>query len=232
MKYAQGSFITVPSREVLRGLHPTAQTIYMWLCSYANETGNCFPSRSTLATDARCSDRTVDEMLEILISKGLVRKKGRAEGDKQLSNLYTVMIVDRGEGGSLPPSRTFAPPAKEVRTNSNHLTQPTEVADADAPRVVKVYESEDEKPQKKENRTKDKDTIYALFSSKEEPWMRFAQQKKAALSLFDLEGVEKVRTGRRIMRENIDDPYCPQADTPFDYAQKLPKLKAYAKRNG
>ena len=126
MKYEQGSFITVPSRNTLRGLHPTAQTIYMWLCSYANETGECFPSRSTLAKDARCSDRTVDEMLEILIEQGLLRKKGRADGDKQLSNLYTVMICERGAGGSPPPSRRFAPPAKEVRTNSTHLTQPIE----------------------------------------------------------------------------------------------------------
>lgn len=145
MKYARGSFITVPSREVLRGMHPTAQAIYMWLCAYANETDSCYPSRATLAKDARCSDRTVDEMLELLLEKGLIKKKGRKEGDRQLSNLYTVMIVDRGEGGSLPPSRTFAPPAKEVRTNSNHLTQTTEGGTREDLRIRRVPLDEDER---------------------------------------------------------------------------------------
>lgn len=95
-----------------------------------------------------------------------------------------------------------------------------------------VEESDSEKPQKKENRTKDKEAIYRLFSSKEQPWWRHAQQKKAALSLFDLIGVEKVRDGKQLMRDNEDDKYCPQASTPFEYEEKLPSLAKYAKRKG
>jgi hypothetical protein len=90
----------------------------------------------------------------------------------------------------------------------------------------------DEEPTKSEKRTKDKETIYRLFSSKEQPWWRHAQQKKAALSLYDLLGEEKVRKGLSVMRENADDKYCPQAATPFEYEEKLPALSRYVKKNG
>lgn len=103
---------------------------------------------------------------------------------------------------------------------------------ANAPRIELIEETEREERPKRETRTKDKEAVYKLFSSKEQPWWRHAQQKKAALSLFDLIGIEKVRRGLGMMRENADDKYCPQAATPFEYEEKLPKLAAYAKRKG
>lgn len=112
-----------------------------------------------------------------------------------------------------------------------NLTKPNLLADASAPLEV-VEVSEKEETPKAETRTKDKLAIYTLFSSKEQPWWRHKQQKVAALSLFDLLGVEKVQRGLRIMREHLDDPLCPQASTPFEYEEKLPKLTRYAKRLG
>jgi hypothetical protein len=116
------------------------------------------------------------------------------------------------------------------RIDKNRIDKNTTGAVAIAPRIEYVVEDED-RPAKKESRVKDKLAIYHLFSQKEQPWWRHAQQKKAALSLFDLVGADKVRAGLQKMRENVDDPYCPQAQTPFDYEVKLPKLSAYAKRN-
>jgi len=104
---------------------------------------------------------------------------------------------------------------------------------ANAPDFEEVVVSEETEGRPKvERRTKDKEAIYRLFSSKEQPWWRHAQQKKAALSLFDLVGVEKVKVGLGIMREHEDDPLCPQAATPFEYEEKLPKIARYAKRKG
>lgn len=85
--------------------------------------------------------------------------------------------------------------------------------------------------EKPDNRVKDKLAIYSLFSSKEQPWWRFAQERKAALDLFTLVGVEKVRNGISIMREHEDDPFCPQASTPHEYAKKQAMLRRYAKKN-
>lgn len=139
MKYERGSFITVGSRDTLRGLHPTAQALYMWLSSYANETGNCFPSRKTLASDVGCSERTVDSMVDLLRENGLIEVKGRKDGDKQLSNLYKVLIVPPLAGDATPPSRTVATPLQNLRTNSNQLTQPTETRASARPPVF-AYE--------------------------------------------------------------------------------------------
>ena len=108
MKYEKGSFITVPSREVLRGLNPIAQSLYMWLCSYANESGNCFPSRATLAKDVGCSDNSIDRMLDILLEKGLIQKETRLKNGEKQTNLYTVIV----RGGS--PTRSLPSPTQGV----------------------------------------------------------------------------------------------------------------------
>lgn len=129
MKYAQGSFITVPSKETLRGLDPMAQTLYMWLCSYANETGTCFPSRNTLANDVGCSDKSIDRMLTLLLEKGLVVKQRQIKEDAYTSNLYTVLVVGGSPSQSPPQPPTVARVAPESPTNSIHITQPIEVAE-------------------------------------------------------------------------------------------------------
>lgn len=97
--------------------------------------------------------------------------------------------------------------------------------------IVEVREDNEEKPAKRETRTKDKDAIFALFSSKKEPWWFHRQQKEAAVRLFDMRGLENVRIGVATMRENQSDQFCPQAHTPFEYEQKLPALNAYRKKN-
>lgn len=234
MKYNKGTFITVPSRDVLRGLHPTAQAIYMWLCSYANETDNCYPSRATLAKDARCSDRTVDEMLELLLEKGLIKKKGRKEGERQLSNLYTVMIVERGEGGSLPPSRTFATPAKEVRTNSNQLTQTNEIgASEDGLRVVEVaFQVEEETRVKKPPKYPNARTAFSWLPNRQKSWEGNTTQLSCGELLFK-RGEEAVKSFVRYVKSHEDDDGFDWIFVqPSDYERKWETIKAYAKRNG
>lgn len=101
---------------------------------------------------------------------------------------------------------------------------------AATPQIVEV--SDDELPKKKESRKKDKESIYLLFSKKEQPWWRHAQQKQAAISLFDLVGYEKVKGGVDFMKEHADDKWCPQAGTPYEYEEQMPALARYVKRNG
>lgn len=144
MKYERGSFITVASRDTLRGLHPTAQTLYMWLSSYANETGNCFPSRKTLANDCGCSEDTVDKMIVVLIEARLLEKKNRVENGEKLSNLYTVLVVGGSRQKRLPSPLESARVAARNGINSNQLTQTNEEGGSeDGTRAAKVYEPEE-----------------------------------------------------------------------------------------
>ena len=82
-----------------------------------------------------------------------------------------------------------------------------------------------------DRRVKDKQAVYKVFSARSEGWMIYQQERAAALRLFD-RGIDKVFRGRQIMRENEDDPYCPQADTPMEYEKKLPALRRFIKRKG
>lgn len=93
MKYKKGSFITVPNTEELKGLHPTAQCLFMWLCYHANQNGECFPSRKRLSILCRVSVDMVDKMLKILIGSKIVIKEKRKKNEKQnKTNLYHIII--------------------------------------------------------------------------------------------------------------------------------------------
>ncbi len=114
-------------------------------------------------------------------------------------------------------------PLTQVRLGKDSL-----LGVADAPQYG--TSKEEEAPKKDESRTKDKLAIYKIFSKTEQPWWNFAQEKKAALSLFDLKGVAQVQAGKSFMDDHSDDEYCPQASTPYEYAKKLPALLRYKKK--
>lgn len=133
MKYERGSFIVVPSREKLRGMPVPAQALYMWLCAYANEEGECFPSRTKLAKDLDCSLPTVDRFTDYLMLKGLLKVEKRfTEKGENMANLYSLVIWEGGSKGDLPPSKPSLPPVvKDVDTELNPiLTKSTVRANA------------------------------------------------------------------------------------------------------
>ena len=182
--------------------------------------GQLITGRKQLSADTGIPETTIERILKMLENEHQI-------GQQKTNKYRVITILNWKEHQNRTPERTTN--GQQADTYKNDKKE-KKIGVADAPQV-KTYESEEEIPQKRDSRTKDKEAIYALFSSKEQPWFRHAQQKKAALSLFDLLGVEKVRAGLAKMKELSDDPYCPQASTPFDYEVKLPKLSAYVKRN-
>ena len=249
------AYFTMVPNIVLNHSSAVDQALYMQMKRFAGEKsggGLCTASHRTLMEKLKIGPKALKTSLEYLTGHGWIANVGSRKvmtpGGPQDVQTYRVndiwkLNVQHYKGASesapLPKggdernegANERSKGGDESATTKNNTKTVDTCGLEDSPRVVKVYE-EEETHQKRENRSKDKEAIYALFSSKEEPWWRHAQQKKAALSLFDLLGVEKVRAGLRVMNENEDDPYCPQAQTPFDYEVKLPKLKAYAKRNG
>lgn len=96
MKYEKGSFITIPNKGHLAKLEPYIQSVYLWICSYADDDGLCFPSRTTLAKMAGCSVKSVDRALELLVEKKLLSKTTRKDREKNLTNLYQIEILAWG----------------------------------------------------------------------------------------------------------------------------------------
>jgi len=103
MKYRKGTFLVVPNRHELNGKPPEMQVLHFWLCSFANEEGSCFPSRTTLE---KCcgfkSLRTVDKYMEMLVEGKFITKKKRPgkEGKKALPNLYQVHVLNAPVGAN------------------------------------------------------------------------------------------------------------------------------------
>ena len=97
MKYKKGTFLVIPNRNELEGKPCEMQTLYFWLCSYANDEGSCFPSRATLAKSCNFSSlRTVDKYIDMLVELGFIgkTKRKRKGGKSYISNLYQVRVLN------------------------------------------------------------------------------------------------------------------------------------------
>lgn len=248
------AYFTMVPNIVLNHSSAVDQALYMQMKRFAGEKsggGLCTASHRTLMEKLKIGPKALKTSLEYLISHGWIENVGARKvmtnGGPQDVQMYRVNDIwklnvqhYKGANESIPLSKggdgrhkgadERSKGGDESATTKNN-TKKVDTCDSEDG-VREVYEVlEEDRPVKKESRVKDKLAIYHLFSQKEQPWWRHAQQKKAALSLFDLLGVEKVANGLAFMRENEYDKYCPQASTPYEYEEKLPKLKAYDKRN-
>lgn len=82
----------VPNQKELQGLDPIAQVVFMWLCYHANQDGECFPSQATLCKESGAGRTTVKKALTLLENIGLIEKEIRKDGNRNLTNLYQVII--------------------------------------------------------------------------------------------------------------------------------------------
>jgi DNA replication protein DnaD len=92
-KYKPDTFVVVPSKYRLMKVDAIAQSVFFWLCSYAdNTTGECFPSISTLAKLCKVSRTTIKNRIKKLEQAGLVKKTVRKIPDgKNITNLYQII---------------------------------------------------------------------------------------------------------------------------------------------
>lgn len=104
---AQTYFAVIP--EWVLDLPVSAQAIRTYCClrRYAdNKTGECYPSRRTLAMRSRMSVATLDRCLKELVEHGAitVQRRRNSHGDWS-SNLYTVLSMPLGVVTDLIPPR-------------------------------------------------------------------------------------------------------------------------------
>lgn len=130
MRYRKGTFITVPNKEVLAGLDPQTQVLYMWLNHYSNEDGECFPSIETLSKCCGMSDRTVHRRLSDLTDLGLISKQNQFVDSRQTTNLYTINLVEgvseshpRGCQRVTPGGDTVADRTQSIGTQSIYIPE-------------------------------------------------------------------------------------------------------------
>ena len=87
------AFVIVPEWVLLLPISATSLRVYCVIRRHADaRTGECFPTRKTVATKARCSVASVDKAVKQLVRNGAitsVQRKNKA-GD-WTSNLFTVL---------------------------------------------------------------------------------------------------------------------------------------------
>lgn len=104
---AQFYFAVIP--EWVLDLPMSAQAVRVYCClrRYAdNKSGECWPSRRTLAMRSRTSITTLDRCLKELVDNGAIRMERRknSSGD-WTSNLYTVLSMPLGVASDFIPPR-------------------------------------------------------------------------------------------------------------------------------
>ena len=140
MKYNKSDFTLVPSRQARIGMPANQQVVYMWLCEHSNDNMQSFPSRKVLAYECGMSPSTLDRTIELLENSGFIVRESRYKENKQISNLYTVLIVNKGshidEGGVVILN---SPPSHIDEQNYTHLTQSiTNVIEEPVKKEIKV----------------------------------------------------------------------------------------------
>jgi len=127
--HADIRFSIVPEAVLDADISDRAVRIYGILARYADsETGECFPSRETLAKRARCHWRSVDRAIQELIKIGALEKHHRRDGEAYQSNLYVVKRVVTGLSGGTDTGVTGVLTPQSVGTDTGgNLTRTTEL---------------------------------------------------------------------------------------------------------
>ena len=87
------AFVIVPDWVLMLPISATSLRVYCVIRRHADaRTGECFPTRRTVAIKARCSVASVDRSVKELVANGAIRSERRKNkaGD-WTSNLFTVL---------------------------------------------------------------------------------------------------------------------------------------------
>lgn len=214
MKYKKGTFITVPNRDVLYGMKGDTQSVYMWICRFTNDDGNCFPSIKKISECSGVSARRVNNCIKELVSAGLMTKKNRKDGDTYISNYYQLELVEVGggyAGGAVPMQEVHKGSAggavgvmQEVHTKEKHIKEKQLTTSNEVAEVIKLFETVDRKNK----------TYYGNIT-----------QRSACTFLLDEYGLDEIKRRIEVLPQTNITPYFPKIYSPYDLKEKWNKLE-------
>jgi hypothetical protein len=149
MRYEKGNFITVPNKSELKKLDAQSQVLFMWICSFTDEKGQCYPSVNRLAECCGLSRKTIIERVKILIDKGFLTKFHRFSDNSQQSNLYQIHLL---------PSVPDTPPSVGVGKKVVQLVHPPSATGTHRTKSIELNLNN-----QKDNLMKFKETIKGMF---------------------------------------------------------------------
>ncbi|MER0170328.1 MAG: helix-turn-helix domain-containing protein [Nitrosomonas sp.] len=151
MKYEKGNFITVPNKSELKKLDAHSQVLFMWLCSFTDEKGQCYPSVNRLAECCGLSRKTIIDRVKILIDRGFLTKIPRFADNAQQSNLYQIHLL---------PSANDTPPSVGEEKKVVHGIHPPSEPTSHRTKITELKPNN-----QKANLQKFKETIKGMFKN-------------------------------------------------------------------
>lgn len=225
-KFDKGNFTLVPSKKAREGMHPTLQTVYMWLCDHSDDKMQSYPSRKVLAAECGISVDTLDRALTRLQEFGMIDKDSRFSNNEQTSNLYTVNIVNRGpqkDGGVA--AKTTLPSRKSPTQNSTQLTQPIKTISKD------IGASSLMTPQKQTYGNPEVTQLIETFTSLTGLRLtKMTEQRRFGSLLIKAHGIENCLAACAVVAATIEDQYAPRISDIKEMYYKFGQLQVYARK--
>lgn len=127
-----GWYVVIPGWVMRMQMPPRAFVLYATLTRYADNEGQSWPSRRTLARNMDCSLASVDRAVRELVALDLLTLHRRYDNDGSLtSTLYVLTSYDPTvTGGGTPKSDSALLSPVAQRTPPKELTTPLTPADA------------------------------------------------------------------------------------------------------
>lgn len=126
MKFKRSDFTLVPNKSALRGLKPTVQVVYMWLCNHSDDNMQSFPSKATLADECGTSVKSVERAINELIKQKLVKAEPRQRSiGGKASNMYTVQLSEKITNRCVTESQPIRQPDASRCVTESHITIPS-----------------------------------------------------------------------------------------------------------
>jgi len=225
----------VPNKGILRGQSAILQALYMWITSYGDEDGICFPSRALLAKNIGVTVKTIDKYMEDLISLGLITKTQKKNKANNIVNVYQIMIRE-GVANVVPQGNSSTGVANVVpggqgtyypggsgtggTITNTILTQSSELNNNILPKPPTIDQEI--------NKT------IELFSILNKDWPTFytpGPQRSSVKKLikFVLEDGVDLKTLIQMAKDFHGVEYAPQIFTPSDMVSQYSKLLAKSK---
>lgn len=242
IKYKKGTFTIVPNIDTLKGKSPEMQSLFLRLCSYANNEGGCFPSRTRLAKECGMSVKTVDRYMKLLVEENFILKELRKvkNTNQNLSNYYTILVTDSTEEINLKyPTRAIA----EVVATIRPYTEKGATLVKDSPLGSDRDDTVTISKLTKSNLTKiispkgnpieiETNRIIELFGLINKDWRTFFQpgpQRTSVQKLIKFAKEDNLNIGTLIQmaKDAHGVEFAPQIFTPTDLVAKYTKLIAY-----
>lgn len=122
MNLEPGTFSIFPC-HVANGMNPYEQTVLAWLWKHKNNEGSCWPSQATLAKSCGMSRKKINEVVQSLESKGVVKTDRRRDSNGgETSLLYTIILQPPCNPQLHPPvTNGDTPPVTDGYTNYNNI---------------------------------------------------------------------------------------------------------------